>query len=74
MTFQFQFTANGDVDIRGKSSTTADEYQRAGSYVLNGDQLIASVINEGSPARVRLRQGDLLLTIDETLAFRLRRE
>jgi len=76
MSFRFRLAADGNLEISGKSEGTAREidYHRSGSYSLNGDRLRTSVINEGRPAHVRLREGQLFLTIDETLAFRLRRE
>ena len=74
MRFQFHLTTDGHLEIRGKPEGAGNEYYRSGPFVLEGDQLIASVINAGRPAHVRLRVGDLLLTIDETLAFHLRRQ
>jgi hypothetical protein len=76
MQFRFLLAADGHLEIRGRADATAVgyDYYRSGPYVLEGDQLIASVINEGRPARVRLLEGQLVLTIDETLEFQLRRE
>jgi hypothetical protein len=76
MTFTFQIDGDGHLEITGTPGRTAvgDEYFRSGVYRLEGNTLSSPVLNDGRPVRIE-RQGDqLVLTIDETLAFRLRRE
>jgi hypothetical protein len=76
MAFRFHLAADGQLEIWGKPESTASGtgFHRSGSYIFDGGRLIAGVINEGRPAQIRLHNGELLLTIDETLKFRLRRE
>ncbi len=51
----------------------ADVFRRSGLYRLDGDRLVSPAVNEGRPVQVRLDGGTLVLTIDETLVFHLRR-
>jgi hypothetical protein len=75
MRFVFRI-GDGRLEIAGNSEETSggEEYYRSGEYRLDGDQLISSVINQGQPAKLALREGWLSLTIDETLMLRLRRD
>ncbi len=76
MTFTFRLAADGNLNIRGQpdAKSGGEEYFRSGRYSLEGDRLLSPVINGGRPARLGLGNGQLFLTIDETLAFQLRRE
>jgi hypothetical protein len=76
MTFTFRLAADGSLEIRGQPDAkgAGKEYLRSGKYSFEGDRLISAAIKGGRPARVGLEDGQLILTIDETLAFRLRRE
>jgi hypothetical protein len=75
MRFVFRIS-DGRLEIVGNLTDTSvgEVYYRSGEYRLDGDQLISSVINQGQPATLALRDGRLSLTIDDTLTLRLRRE
>jgi hypothetical protein len=75
MEFEFRWTEEGRLEVTGTSESGAldAEYRRSGPYQLEGILLISSALNEGEPVRIG-RDGDgLLLKIDDTLQFRLRR-
>ena len=76
MTFTFTLGTDGRLDVLGTpaAGSDAEEFRRSGSYRVHEGRLVSPVINEGRPARLALRDGRLSLTLDETLAFRLRRE
>jgi hypothetical protein len=75
MRFVFRI-GDGRLEIVGnlKDTSVGEEYYRSGAYRLAGDQLISPVINQGQPATLASQDGRLLLTIDETLTLRLRRD
>ena len=76
MAFHFWLTENGWLSIIGNSNVTSTdiEYYRSGPYVLEENRLISSVINNGRPALLRVRDGEMVLNIDQTLTILLRRE
>jgi hypothetical protein len=76
MTFRFRLGGNGRLEVRGKpvGPATGKAYLRNGTYIVEADRLISPELNEGRPVRVVYKDGQLLLTIDETLALQLRRK
>ncbi len=75
MTFKFRIGRDGTMDVTGMpaNGSGADVFQRSGPYRLDGDRLLSPAVNDGRPVQVRLHAGILVLTIDETLVFQLRR-
>ena len=75
MKFEFRFEMNDRLEITGTPVGTAvgEAFHRRGPYRLKDGWLISPVMNEGQRVRIALQDEHLLLTIDETLAFRLRR-
>ena len=74
--FEFRFETDGRFTVVGTPVDSEGEapYRRSGPYRLDGDRLITPALNEGEAVLVALEQGRLLLTINEGLRFRLRRE
>jgi hypothetical protein len=75
MRFQFRIGSDGTLDVIGTpvNGSGAEEFRRRGPYRLEEDRLVSPAVNEGRPVLVRLRSGRLIITIDESLVFELRR-
>jgi hypothetical protein len=75
MTFRFRLGSDGLLEVIGipTSGSSADVFRRSGPYRLMGDQLVSPALNKGQPIEVRLHAGVLVLWIEETLVFHLRR-
>ncbi|MBX6315634.1 MAG: hypothetical protein IRY99_22380 [Isosphaeraceae bacterium] len=76
MRFEFRIGADGLFEVIGTPAGPSPEevYRRRGPYCLEGGQLISPAIHEGQPVQVRPEDGGLVLIVDETLSFRLRRK
>ena len=76
MRFEFRISNGSRFDVTGSPSTLleGEVYRRSGPYRLEGDRLVTPAVNGGHPVHVRLRDGQLLLKIDDGLEFRLRRK
>ncbi len=75
MSFLFRLGADGRLEVLGTSAASgATEYRRSGPYRVEPGRLVTPTLNDGQPVQVRLHHGRLVLTIEETLSFRLRRE
>ncbi len=75
MAFSFHFGADRVLDVTGTpvSGSHAEVYRRTGPYQHEGEKLVSPAVNEGRPVQVRTQGNMLILTIDESLVFRLRR-
>jgi hypothetical protein len=75
MSFVFRLEADGPLEVIGTPADRGGEaYRRAGPYRVEGGRLVTPALNEGQPIPVTLHDGRLVLTIDEALSFRLRRQ
>ncbi len=77
MKFVFRLGPDGRLDVTGipaDAGTGGPEFRRSGPYYLDGCRLISPALNEGQPVELALQDGRLILTIDRTLVFNLRRE
>lgn len=76
MQFVFRIGTEGILDITGTpagSNPSGQVYRRSGPYRLVGGRLVSPAIHEGRPVEVRPKDGELILIVDKTLWFRLRR-
>ena len=75
MRFEFGIHPYGSFEVAGLPAGTSagDTYRRSGLYRLEGSRLISPAINEGLPVQVRTEGDELVLIVDESLSFRLRR-
>ena len=73
MHFEFHIGGDGRFDVTGTPlpSPEGEVYRHGGPYRLEGGRLVTPALNDGQPVDVRLRQGRLLLRIDDRLEFRL---
>jgi hypothetical protein len=76
MKFVFRLGQDRNLEVIGTPAEAASghEFRRSGPYYLDGSWLISPALNEGQPVEIALRDGRLILTIDKTLVFNLRRE
>lgn len=76
MRFTFRIGSDGQFEVTGTPTgpSPGQVYRRSGPYHLAGGRLISPAIHEGKPVDVRPDDDGLVLTVDETLWFRLRRE
>ena len=76
MWFTFHVSEDGFLDVTGTpvGDAMAEVYRLSGAYHFEGNQLVSPAINEGRPVSVRLEGDELVLTIDDSLWFRLRRD
>ncbi len=73
MRFEFRIDNRGGFEVTGTPSNAPEDeqYRRTGTYRLDGDHLITPALNDGRPVHVQLRDGLLILTIDDALEFHL---
>jgi hypothetical protein len=75
MRFVFRFDGDGQFEVIGNpDDATAEAYRRSGPYQLDHNQLISSAINEGQPVQIYGHGDELILIVDESLWFQLRRQ
>jgi hypothetical protein len=77
MRFVFRFGKDSTLEVTGIPADTeagGHEFRRSGPYYLDGPRLVSPALNEGQPVEIALQDGRLILTIDRTLVFKLRRE
>lgn len=75
MRFEFGIGPDGWFDVTCIPADTAarEVYRRSGPYRLEGSRLISPAINEGQPVQLRPDGDELVLIVDDSLWFRLRR-
>ncbi len=73
MRFEFRIGGDNRFAVTGTPSNAPDGevYRRTGPYRLEQDGLITPALNEGRPVHVEIRDGLLILTIDDALDFHL---
>jgi hypothetical protein len=75
MQFELTFTTDGIFEVLGVStiSPNVDQFYRASRFDLRGNTLVSLAINEGRPVDVRIIEGELFITIDDSLWLQLRK-
>lgn len=75
MSFEFYMNGDGTMEVVGTPATgsNTEVYRRSGAYRIEAGQIVSAAINEGRPVRIRMKDRMLVLTIDESHVFYLRR-
>lgn len=75
MAFVFRLGDDRNLEVVGTPVTPgAEEFRRSGKCQFADGWLTTPALNQGQPIRLALTDGELTVTIDESLLLRLRRE